>query len=69
MTNLQAFEKLDLLADEAQILIETFHVGGFCDAEWSVYIRPIGGGFPLAKAHGETLSEAVKQAVELWETK
>ncbi len=62
MTNLQAFERLDELT-EAFTQIEGAH------DYWAVYIRPIGGGFPLVKAHDKELSVAIKQSVERWETK
>ncbi len=36
---------------------------------WNVSIRPFNGGFPLVESNSDSLPEAVKQAVELWETK
>ncbi len=56
------FERLEELTD-TKITME--QLAGF----WTVYIRPDGGGYPLVRGYAETLSEAVKQAVELWETK
>ncbi len=55
-------ERLEELTD-TETTIDNYN-GSF-----RVYIRPFGGGFPLVKGNGETLSEAVKQAIELWETK
>ncbi len=65
MKNLEAFERLDMLADSAQVLIETASINH--DIQWAIYIRPIGGGFPLVKAYNHELAEAVKKALEAWE--
>ncbi len=64
----ERLEKLDLLLETAHVLIET-EMDIPSGPIWAVYIRPVSGGFPLVKGRSIDLSEAVKQAVELWETK
>ena len=57
------FERLDILGKGTIIQIESF------PDIWLVHIRPIEGGYPLVRGKAETLSEAIKQAIELWESK
>ncbi|MES2367587.1 MAG: hypothetical protein V4563_17055 [Pseudomonadota bacterium] len=57
------FERLEELTD-ASITIE-----GHKKAYWEVFIRPYGGGFPLVRGESDSLAEAVKQAIALWEAK
>lgn len=35
----------------------------------SVYIRPIGGGFPMVRGESNTVTEALRMAVALWEVR
>ena len=57
------FERLEELTD-AFITME-----GIPGLEWCISIRPSTLGFPIVHGRSESLIEAVKQAIALWETK
>ncbi len=57
------FERLEELTD-AYIEIK-----GLPGSVWNVYIRPDTLGFPLVRGTSESLVDAIKQAIALWETK
>ncbi len=57
------FERLEELTDAA------VEITGTPGHNWLVLLRPRAGGFPLVRGEGYNLPEAIKQAIERWETK